>query len=250
MTDMDDLIAEARRLENDYGDNYEVMTHMSALADALEARQPSGDDREVLARLLAAQDGEEWDRLVGTAEYARNRYLRKSGAILDRMPSLSRATVPDAATEEAFKKAEVFDKAVALSERRQTLLEEAEAERDAALAAIERVRAIHFEDIAYADDSYGPEPRPDNYERHYCSEDGEDWPCPTIQALDEAPEPEWEYGLLNPQAPDGGKLQGGAHLITANREHILAQQRRGHPAILAVRRRKAGPWEPVEGEKP
>lgn len=30
------LIKEARRLENDYGDNYEVMLHMSALADALE----------------------------------------------------------------------------------------------------------------------------------------------------------------------------------------------------------------------
>lgn len=38
MTDKE-LIAEARRLENDYGDNYEVMTHMSALADALEATE-------------------------------------------------------------------------------------------------------------------------------------------------------------------------------------------------------------------
>ena len=31
-----ELIAEARRLEEDYGDNYEVMCHMSSLADALE----------------------------------------------------------------------------------------------------------------------------------------------------------------------------------------------------------------------
>lgn len=31
-----ELIAEARRLEGDYGDNYEVMCHMSVLADALE----------------------------------------------------------------------------------------------------------------------------------------------------------------------------------------------------------------------
>ncbi len=108
----------------------------------------------------------------------------------------------------------------------------AEAERDAALAAIERVRA---EADAYAEQSDVMEP------------------CGAVAqalrtALDGAPEPEWEYGLLNPQAPDGGKLQGGAHLISANREHILAQQRRGHPAILAVRRRKAGSWEQVEGE--
>ena len=104
-------------------------------------------------------------------------------------------------------------------------------ERDAALAAIERVRALAF--------GHG--------------KGAEDLPVDRDAlkaALDGAPEPEWEYGLLNPQAPDGGKLQGGAHLISANREHILAQQRRGHPAILAVRRRKAGPWEPVGGEKP
>lgn len=37
-----DLIAEARRLENDYADNYEVMCHMSALADALERRVKGG----------------------------------------------------------------------------------------------------------------------------------------------------------------------------------------------------------------
>lgn len=101
----------------------------------------------------------------------------------------------------------------------------AEAERDAALAAIERVQetlSLH------------------NPNGRLVKE--------VLAALDGAPEPQWEYGLLNPQAPDGGKLQGGAHLISANREHILAQQRRGHPAILAVRRRKAGPWLPVEGE--
>lgn len=60
-------------------------------------------------------------------------------------------------------------------------LEAATRERDAALAAIERVRAIH---------------RPESNERYTwcvgCSTDEypEDWPCPTVAALDGAPEPE------------------------------------------------------------
>lgn len=49
-----------------------------------------GDARERLAKLLAAQAGEEWDRLVGTAAYARNRFLRKADAILAAFPVLSR----------------------------------------------------------------------------------------------------------------------------------------------------------------
>lgn len=176
----------------------------------------------------------------------------------------------------------------------QTKLAQALAERDAALEAIERVRALHPKHeviicgaMAEVPHRHGSEREPypirpvtctklqdhegshrdasccwnfeefDNVaayksdewaDRSICSHCQTAWPCPTVAALDGAPEPEWEYGLLNPQAPDGGKLQGGAHLISANREHILAQQRRGHPAILAVRRRKAGPWLPVEGE--
>lgn len=103
------------------------------------------------------------------------------------------------------------------------------AERDAAVVAIERVRAA--------------------VEKHKHWNEDCGWDVPTIEvlaALDGAPEPEWEYGLLNPQAPDGGKLQGGAHLISDSRDHIITQQRSGHPVIQAVRRRKAGPWLPVE----
>ena len=125
----------------------------------------------------------------------------------------------------------------------------AEVERDAALAAVERVRVIHARDEhglcvecswEYPETSYD------------ALSNDVSWPCPTVAALDGEPEPEgrWEYGLLNPQAPDRGKLRDGAHLISDNREHILKQQRRGHPSIQAVRRRKAGPWLPVEGEKP
>ena len=42
-----ELIAEARRLEENYGGRYEIMTHMSALADALEAAT-EGDYHEGL----------------------------------------------------------------------------------------------------------------------------------------------------------------------------------------------------------
>lgn len=42
----------------------------------------------------------------------------------------------------------------------------------------------HYEEIAYADDiAEGSEDLiPDDYERHYCAEDGEDWPCATVRA--------------------------------------------------------------------
>lgn len=50
---------------------------------------------------------------------------------------------------------------------------------------IELVKATHYEGIAYADDipEGGDEEVPEDYERHYCNEDGEDWPCATIAAL-------------------------------------------------------------------
>lgn len=44
--------------------------------------------------------------------------------------------------------------------------------------------ADHYEEIAYADDipEGQDEEVPEDYERHYCNEDGEDWPCATIRA--------------------------------------------------------------------
>ena len=60
--------------------------------------------------------------------------------------------------------------------------------RDAALAAIERVRAVHRE-------------TPETGKCEECtvapySPHSVRWPCSTIQALDGAPEPEWEYGEI------------------------------------------------------
>jgi hypothetical protein len=51
-----------------------------------------------------------------------------------------------------------------------------------ALAAVE---SVHYEGIAYADDvaEGSDETIPDDYEHHFCQEDGEDWPCTTMAAL-------------------------------------------------------------------
>lgn len=60
------------------------------------------------------------------------------------------------------------------------------------IAAIEAVGSIHFEAVAYADDiaEGGDVEIPEDYERHYCEEDGEDWPCRTVAALTQALEGE------------------------------------------------------------
>lgn len=77
-----------------------------------------------------------------------------------------------------------------MNENTKDLIAEARAERDAALAAIERVRALHSPaalGIWYS-------PAAEGIWCVECSathEDGidRDWPCPTIAALDGAPEP-------------------------------------------------------------
>jgi hypothetical protein len=44
----------------------------------------------------------------------------------------------------------------------------------------------HVEGVAYADDiAEGGDPVPDDYERHYCEEDGEDWPCTAVRQASE-----------------------------------------------------------------
>ena len=54
---------------------------------------------------------------------------------------------------------------------------DAAAERDALAAKVERVRALHFGE--YVEDE----------DRNRCFECGDDWPCPTVRALDEEPQP-------------------------------------------------------------
>ena len=54
---------------------------------------------------------------------------------------------------------------------------DATAERDALAAKVERARALHFGE--YVEDE----------DRNRCFECGDDWPCPTVRALDEEPQP-------------------------------------------------------------
>ena len=90
-------------------------------------------------------------------------------------------------------------------------------------------------------------------DRSICSHCHTNWPCPTIQALDGAPEPEdvWEYGVqyLPPSVIAGEPVKCGSE-----RAARLAVRGSSEPARLLRRRPKvvhpAGPWLPVEGEKP
>ena len=54
---------------------------------------------------------------------------------------------------------------------------DAQAERDALAAKVDRVRALHFGE--YVEDE----------DQNRCFECGDDWPCPTIRALDEEAQP-------------------------------------------------------------
>lgn len=78
---------------------------------------------------------------------------------------------PDAATAESERRA------WAIAGHLERDREAVKAERDAALAAIERVRAMHT-------------PTLPGYGMKSCVHDGRAWPCPTRAALDGAPEPE------------------------------------------------------------
>ena len=108
----EDLIAEARRLEGDYSDNHEVVTHMSVLADALDAAtrvpvqgEPNDDrtpefeaiEQELFKHqpLLSMQDGSIrgckcMDRVFVTKTEDWGTHLAEV------FTRLSRATVPDA----------------------------------------------------------------------------------------------------------------------------------------------------------
>ena len=72
---------------------------------------------------------------------------------------------------------------------------ELRAERDAALAAIERVRAIHKvkhgEKPVWALGGIQGVHKPTRFEKYsMCEGRSATWPCPTVAALDGAPEPE------------------------------------------------------------
>ena len=134
------------------------------------------------------------------------------------------------------------------------------AERDAALAAIERVRAIHVRHK----DTHKPDPSVINGNWFCCGAvqlgavdpyaciacDSPEWPCPTVAALDGAPEPAWEYRYAE-KLGDTEYTYGPEHddrgwFATAEE----ASAARIEDTDYVVRRRPAGLVEPlpVEGE--
>ena len=120
-------------------------------------------------------------------------------------------------------------------------------ERDAATAAIERVRAIHVRDeyglCAECSWEY-PETSYDALSNDVA------WPCPTIAALDGAPEPEeteWVYRARN------SILNSGAHVSEEAARATLQLMIENHsfevePEPVFVERRPRFAWLPVEGE--
>jgi hypothetical protein len=111
-------------------------------------------------------------------------------------------------------------------------LESVRAERDAAAAAIERVRAIHRSTMP----GYGPKA---------CVHDGRTWPCPTVAALDGAPEPEWEYCFAEVETKREMTspvyvLRGGVYLLDEHAGVLIdsagnfSAKTKGNPRSLAV----------------
>ncbi len=158
------------------------------------------------------------------------------------------SAVPDAATERVTENSvrhvkrlttELQNKRESLNDQRRefrNLLTKARAERDAALARIAEAAKLHRPTLP----GFGPKS---------CVHDGRAWPCPTVAALDGAPEPEWEWEY-------GAKVYNSGRVVRI--EDSPEKVRLGMSAIshvnpqwvddVLVRRRKAGPWLRAEGD--
>jgi len=142
-------------------------------------------------------------------------------------------------------------------------LELVRAERDAALAAIERVTAERDSAMARIAKAwelhepftwsfgYGPVQSCKWCADHGVSQEVASWPCPTVAALDGAPEPEgrWEYR---------GRLQSCGYVAEGyiSAEYAMNGLRvelEDHPYLAMddtaiVERARVREWLPVEGE--
>ena len=185
------LIAEAREWANGHP-NLRSGELMRELADALEAvtRQPSGDDREALIDVVKRNRSVVKRMSDGYPSVAFVTDETIAEAIL--AAGFSRATVPDAATERVTENSvrhvkrlttELQNKRESLNDQRREfrkLLAKARAERDAALAAVERIRQ-----------AVSGHPECDRYEEGDVISCG--WKsayASVLAALDGAPEPE------------------------------------------------------------
>lgn len=112
----------------------------------------------------------------------------------------------------------------------------AETERDAARAALERVRAIHVESDWKCGNPRHTNPKvgcPECYTE--CETCDRTYPCATVAALDGAPEPEWEEHInYGAERTDGS----------------VAYEPRGRNYATHQQVARFGPWEPVGGEQP
>ena len=139
---------------------------------------------------------------------------------LDALSIRARTTSPDAAT------AESEQRAWAIAGHLERDREAVKAERDAALAAVERVQetlSLH------------------NPNGRLVKE--------VLAALDGAPEPEWEWGWMADKERRASMSPRGPRLLIDGHPHTPEEIAR-FPRGQRVRRVKAGPWLPVEGEKP
>ena len=137
----------------------------------------------------------------------------------------SRTAVPDAATDELARIKPLFENLSREYPSECNKRVKAEAERDASLEAVERIREMHSPVKARYQRTHdgGPE--------DLCRECGASWPCATAESLDGAPEPEgvWEYQCTNNISTTG----------LVDDPELHAMQCSGK----IERRRKAGPWE-------
>ena len=170
----------------EHGDSY--ARGMAALADALEAatRVPvqgkPNDDREAKAEALA-----EWQDGNSMRQYSEWYTSWEDGYDA----GFSRAPMPNAATEELARIKPLFENLSREYPNECNKRVKAEAERDAAVAAVERVRAIHRvkhgEKPKYADGDYHAEREPVSWEKYsMCEGCSATWPCRTVAATYEA----------------------------------------------------------------
>lgn len=233
----DDLIDEARQavLTMDYTLAYQGGL-VGRLADALEAatREPSDGDRESIAKQLSdigAVRKVDQDCPCEDCEATTKWVNAPLGVVLD---LVSRAAVPDAATEELERAHDLIDLREFEIDNLHELISELRAERDAAIAVLKRVRALH-------------QAREDRWcsacaETNDQTGEFQDFPCPTIQALDGAPEPEWELD----EQWEGGQPNGlGEIEPTTEREWFTPERETHRRKVISL----TGPWLPVEGEK-
>ena len=128
-----ELIAEAKsRMRGDI--HMPGRVFLTGVIDALEARQPTENDREALVRVVANHPIAPLMRLGGDAGYPLADAILAAG--------FSRAAVPDAATGELERAYDLIDMREFEIDNLHELISELRAEHDAALAALERVRAV------------------------------------------------------------------------------------------------------------